>query len=258
MTSLTVTRVVHASVLIDFDGAAILTDPWFSQRPGYYWGEPLGIALADLPHLAGVAVSHDHYDHYDVAAFAAYPDKDVPMAVKRGTADKARAVGFRAVAELEPWETTTLGPVALTAAPGRHSVPEITYILQAADITVYFGGDTLLIPELSEIARRFPRIDLALLPINGLMLRPMLNRKLVMGPEEAAELCAVLRPRVAVPIHYTYTAGPFRDRVLLKYAGTPEQVVARFTRTVAERAPDTTVRVLKPGAPLHLTASRAT
>jgi L-ascorbate metabolism protein UlaG (beta-lactamase superfamily) len=253
---LTVTRVVHASVLLDFAGAAILTDPWFSQRPGYYWGEPLGIALADLPRLAGVAVSHDHYDHYDMAAFAAYPDKAVPIVVKRGTGDKARAVGFRTVAELEPWETTALGPVNVTAAPGRHSVPEITYVLQAGEATVYFGGDTLLIPGLSEIARRFPRIDLALLPINGLMLRPMLNRKLVMGPEEAGGLCGILRPRVAVPIHYTYTAGPIRDRVLLKYAGTSEEVLARFARAVAACAPSTTVKALKPGEPLSLGASR--
>jgi hypothetical protein len=51
---------------------------------------------------------------------------------------------------------------------------------------------------------------------------------------------------VAVPIHYAFTAGPLRDRLLLKYDGTPE----RFQQAVARQAPDTRVRVLAPGEPL--------
>jgi len=106
--TLTVRRVVHASVLLDFGGVKILTDPWFSEKggfPAYHWGEPLGVALGDLPRLSGVVSSHGHYDHFDVEAFAAYPDKAVPFAVKRGTGEKARGVGFENVTELDPWET---------------------------------------------------------------------------------------------------------------------------------------------------------
>ena len=226
MPTLTVTRVAHASVLLAFGDHTILTDPWFSERRGYYRGEPLGVALADLPPLTGVAVSHGHYDHYDMAAFAAYRDKAVPMVVKRGTVAAAHAAGFANVTELDPWETAQLGPITVTAAPAKHSVPQNTYIFQAGGRTVYFGGDTLLIPELAEVARRFPRIDLALLPINGLRIRPMLGRKIVMGPEDAAELCGLLRPRVAVPIHYRFTGGPLNDRMLLGYAGNPAAVCA--------------------------------
>ena len=75
-------------------GHAILTEPWYSERPGDYHGEPYGIALADLPRLDGVAVSHDHYDHYDMQSFAAYPHKEVPFALKRGTGRRARQAGF--------------------------------------------------------------------------------------------------------------------------------------------------------------------
>src|SRR5947209_5000514 len=105
MAALTLTRVAHASVLLDFAGQAILTDPWYSEKPGYYHGEPYGIALADLPRLAGVVGSHAHYDHFDMASFAAYPDKAVPFAVKTGMARAARAVGFLSVTELEPWQS---------------------------------------------------------------------------------------------------------------------------------------------------------
>ncbi len=60
------TRIVHTSVLLDFDGTTVLTDPWFSEKPGYYPGEPRSVAsAADLPHLDGIVVSHGHYDHFD-------------------------------------------------------------------------------------------------------------------------------------------------------------------------------------------------
>ncbi len=253
MSTLIITRIAHSSVLIDIDGHAILTDPWYSERPGYYHGEAYGIALPDLPQLDGVAVSHDHYDHYDMESFASYPHKNVPFAVKRGTASKARQVGFSQVAELDWWESTQLGTFSVTATPARHSVPENTYILQAGGFTVYFGGDTLLIPELTEIAQRFPRIDVALMPINGLMIRPILNRKVVMNPEDAAELSAILRPRIAVPIHYTYTAGPIRDRLLLKYHNAPRDLPQEFVEVMATHAPETAVRTLAPGEPLQVT-----
>jgi L-ascorbate metabolism protein UlaG (beta-lactamase superfamily) len=128
-------------------------------------------------------------------------------------------------------------------------VPENCYVLESGGYTVFFGGDSLYIPGLNDVARRFPRVDLALLPVNGLKLRPLLNRKIVMTAEDAADLCAVLKPRVAVPIHYAYTAGFVRDHLLLKYDGTPQ----RFATAVAQRAPDTTVRILKPGEPLRRT-----
>jgi L-ascorbate metabolism protein UlaG (beta-lactamase superfamily) len=242
----TLTRVVHAAVLLDFDGHQVLTDPWFSEKPGYYHGEPLAFTPTSLPRLAAVVASHRHYDHYDLAAFAAYPDKTVPMVVKRGMGSRARDAGFTNVREVEPWEQVEVGPLQVTAAPAKHGVPEVTFVLQGAGRTVFFGADTLRIAQLDEVARRFSAIDLALLPVNGLKIRPAFNRQVVMTAEEAAELCGVLRPRVAVPIHYAFTAGPVRDRLLLKYDGTPE----RFQHAVPRHAPATQVRVLAPGEPL--------
>lgn len=248
MSTLKITRIAHACVLIDFDGVSILTDPWFSERPGYYRGEPLGIPLSGLPRLDGVLVSHAHYDHYDMNAFQAYYDKAVPLVVKRGSAKQARTAGFTRVSELDPWETIKLGPVKITAAPAKHSVPENTYLLEAGGFTVFFGADTLLIPELSEVALRYSRIDVALLAVNGLAIRPLLNHKVVMSAQDAAKLCSILKPRIAVPIHYAYTAGPIRDRLLLKYNGSPEE----FSQAAALWSPETKVCMLAPGKPLRL------
>jgi L-ascorbate metabolism protein UlaG (beta-lactamase superfamily) len=249
-----VTRIGHATVLLDFGACRILTDPWFSERWGYYHGEPYGLTLAELPRLDGVLVSHDHYDHFDLQSFKRYPDKGVPMLLKRGLAAKARAAGFHNVRELDAWESTTLGPLTITAAPGKHKVPEITFVLEGLGVTAYFGADTLLVPELREVARRFPRIDLALLPVNGLTIRPLLNRQVVMNAREAAELCALLRPRVAVPIHYAFNGGAIQDRLVLKYTGTADE----FAREAAQRAPGTSVRILPPGEPLVIAPASLT
>jgi L-ascorbate metabolism protein UlaG (beta-lactamase superfamily) len=69
--------------------------------------------------------------------------------------------------------------------------------------------------------------------------------------KQAAELCGVLRPRVAVPIHYRYTAGWLRDRLLLRYDGTPERFVAALTSL----APATRARVLEHGEPMTVQAA---
>ncbi|HET8851942.1 MAG TPA: MBL fold metallo-hydrolase [Ktedonobacteraceae bacterium] len=253
MTTLTITRIAHSSVLIDFAGHRILTDPWFSEKFGYYHGEPYGITLENLPHLDGVVVSHGHYDHYDMQAFQAYPDKQVPMAVKRGIAQTARKVGFTNIIEIDAWETTSFGPITVTAVPGKHGVPEITYMLQFSGLTVYFGADTLLIPELSEIPQRFGQVDVALPAINGLQIRFRGNRQEVMNAQDAAELCRIIRPRYAVPIHYTFTGGPILDTLALKYAGPPQQLTQEFQQAVAQYTPETTVRILDPGEPLLVT-----
>jgi L-ascorbate metabolism protein UlaG (beta-lactamase superfamily) len=248
---LTVTRVAHACVLLDFGGPRLLTDPWFSERagfPGYYRGEPLGVELRDLPALDGVASSHGHYDHYDVGAFKAYPNRDVPFAVKRGTEAKAERVGFTDVRALDAWETTRLGPITVTAVPAKHFVPQVTYVFEANGYTVYFGGDTLVVPELRAVAQRFPPLDLALLPVDGLMLRPMLDKRGVMNPEEAAELTAILRPRYGVPTHYAFHGGWLGDRLVLKYDGSPE----RYHAAAKEAAPATRVEILSPGQPLGI------
>jgi L-ascorbate metabolism protein UlaG (beta-lactamase superfamily) len=95
---------------------------------------------------------------------------------------------------------------------------------------VFFGADTLRIAELDQIATRFGELDLALLPINGLAIRPLLNRQVVMNAAEAADLTAALRPRLAVPIHYAFTGGPVRDRILLKKDPRPGRLRRRRRR----------------------------
>jgi L-ascorbate metabolism protein UlaG (beta-lactamase superfamily) len=176
----TLERVVHACVLLDFDGAKILTDPWFSERVLYHQGEPRSVATpADLPRLDGIVISHAHYDHCDLGALASYPDKNVPIVVNRGTGKKVRAKGWR----------------------------------------------------------------------NGLSSRPQRNRQEVMDAAQAAELTGLLHPRLAVPIHYAYTAGAVGDRILVKLdRNHPEH----YRDAAGDLAPGTEVHILPTGQVLKL------
>ena len=140
----------------------MLTDPWFSEKRGYYRGEPLAIPLADLGRIDAVIVSHGHYDHYDMDTFKACLNKEIPFIVKRGIAKKAIEAGFTRVIEVDAWESVDLGPIKITATPAKHKVPEVTYVLQSLNKTVFFGADTLFIPELQNMAKQFPKIDVAL------------------------------------------------------------------------------------------------
>lgn len=242
---LAVTRIAHATVLLDFDGETVLTDPWFTETAEYHQGEPLGLGLAQLPKLTAVLVSHAHYDHFDIDAFAAYPDKTVPFFVGPGVLDAARKAGFTNVRELKPWESAQAGSLTITAVPGEHAVPEVTFVIHGKGNTVYFGGDTELIPALSELPKRFPTIDLALLSVNGLHA---MGKQVVMTDAEAAELAGTLNAGVAVPMHYAFKGGWLTDTFILSYHGTAEG----FAREALTKAPGTAVRILPPGQRLEI------
>ncbi|MFF0631655.1 MBL fold metallo-hydrolase [Nocardia sp. NPDC004151] len=142
---LTVTRVVHASALLDFGGARILTDPWLPETRFYRPGEPRAFVTAADPPELSVVISHGHYGHCDLDALVRYPDKSVPFAVVPGLADTVRAAGFPNVVELAPWWSTHLGPVEVTAAPASHGVLEVIFVLRADGHTVFFGAEALLV-----------------------------------------------------------------------------------------------------------------
>jgi L-ascorbate metabolism protein UlaG (beta-lactamase superfamily) len=248
MSPTAVTRIVHSCHLIEIGGRTFLTDPWFSERAGYHPGEPVAITPDKLPALDGVLISHHHYDHCDLAAFAAYRDHDVPMLVAGPVEARARKAGFGNVTALAPWQHADIGGVRITAAPAKHAVYEVTYVLSEGQRNVYFAGDTMLIPELRQLPDRVGHIDLALLPVNGLRIRAQFNKQVVMDATEAAELTAALEPGLAIPHHYAFTSGPLGDRLLTKSSKDPQP----FADTCARLAPATTVRIVEPGTRVTL------
>jgi L-ascorbate metabolism protein UlaG (beta-lactamase superfamily) len=199
-----------------------------------------------------VLITHHHYDHCDLRALRAYPDKDVPMLVAGPVAARARRHGFTNVTALAPWQAAEIGGVTVTAAPARHAVYEVTFVLSDGTSTVYFAGDTLLIPELRQLPRRFGHFDLLLVPTNGLRIRPQAGRQVVMDAAQAAELTAILRPDVAVPHRYAFTSGWLGDRLLTKSDPDP----GHYARAARQLAPATEVRIAEPGTRVALSPPR--
>ena len=243
-----VTRITHSCHLIEIGGRTFLTDPWFSTRPGYYQGEPIAMSIADLPRLDGVLISHEHYDHCDLDAFAAYRDQSVPLFTAGTVTEIARKHGFTSVTALDPWQEAEVGGVTITATPAKHGVYEVTFVLRAGSDAIYFAGDTMLIPELSQIPQRLGHISLTLLPVNGLHVLPANNMQVVMNAREAAELTAILRPELAVPHHYAFTKGFLGDRLITHSDKNP----LLYQDAARDLAPGTTVRITEPGTRIEL------
>ncbi len=246
--TLTITRITHSCHLVQIGDVTVLTDPWFSERAFYHPGEPIARSVGDLPRLDAVLISHHHYDHCDLAAFSGYRDKAVPMFVADPVAPKAQSAGFTNVRALQPWQSATVDGLTITAVPAKHAVYEITFVVSAAGRSVFFAGDSLVVPEMRTLPDRFDQFDVALLPVNGLQIRPQFNKQIVMNAEQAAELTAVLKPRVTVPHHYAFTGGAVGDRIMTKGDRDPEHFVSAARRL----APESPVRVLAPGEPLQL------
>ena len=248
-TPLTVTRIGHACQLIEIGDFRILADPWFTQTPTYYQGEPVAASVGSLGRLDAVMITHEHDDHCDLDALAAGGfDLDVPLVGPGTVTAIAQRKGFRNVRTVEAWETTAIGDLTITATPAQHGVHEVTFVVAAGSRTVFFGGDSLRVAELDQIPDRFGTVDLAILPTNGLCIRPMDLRQVVMDAEEAAALTAVLKPTLAVPHHYAFHSGWLGDRMITRADRDPRH----FAEAVGRLAPEVEVRLVLPGVPVQV------
>lgn len=243
-TPLKVTRIAHACQLLEIGDLRVLTDPWFTQTATYYQGEPIAATVKSLGRVDAVVISHEHYDHCDLDALvAAGFDQTTPLFGPGTVTAIAERKGFSNLHMIEVWEASQVGNLTVTATPAQHGVHEVTFVIQAGGRTVFFGGDSLRVPDLDEIPDRFGAIDLAIVPTNGLCVRPMNMIQVVMDAEQAASLTAVLKPSVAVPHHYAFHSGWLGDRMITK----GDQDPRHFADAVARIAPEVPVSIVLPG-----------
>jgi L-ascorbate metabolism protein UlaG (beta-lactamase superfamily) len=252
---LTITRLTHASVLIQWGNEALLTDPWFSEKALYHHGESLPFDVSGLPDLTAVLSSMDHYDHFDVNAFNAYRNLSVPFVTIKGSgqAKAAQEAGFLDVRDVTAWTSIKIGSATLHAIAANAFSPsafryEQCYVIEAAGRTVLFCAHFLKDEPLARVKELLPKIDVALLGINGLRIKPLMGRQMSMDPADAARVCAKLNIPVCVPIHYAFNGGWFSSTFLLSHKGTPEQ----FAEAARQQSPATNVVTIAPGQPLTL------
>jgi L-ascorbate metabolism protein UlaG (beta-lactamase superfamily) len=234
----------HATVLIESGQARLLTDPLLRTRL-WHLSRRVSVPPVGGP-LDAVLISHVHRDHLDVASLASLEGNPCIVG-PRGLADLLLHRGFDRVVELEEGEAATVADVRVVATSARHPtrrgwrspwVPALGFIIEGAQ-RIYFAGDTDIYPEMARLAP----LDLALLPVWG--WGPKLGAG-HMNPHTAAQAVQLLRPRVAVPIHWgTYWPSGRRGPRLT-------QPPREFALEAAEVAPDVDVRILSPGDTLEL------
>jgi L-ascorbate metabolism protein UlaG (beta-lactamase superfamily) len=203
----------HASWVVRTGGLTILTDPVWSPKilgtPRRV--TPVGVDWSQLPPVDAVVISHNHYDHLDLPTLKRLP-RDTALFVPAGMGRWCRRRGFTTVTELDWWECAELDGVRFDFVPAHHwSRRGLTdtcrslwggwIISEPAGARLYFAGDTGYGPWFKEIGRRYPGIDLAMLPIGAYAPRSML-RPVHADPEEAVRACLdVGAPRMA-PMHW--------------------------------------------------------
>ena len=212
-----VTWLGHATVLLEVDGRWVLTDPVWSDRVspsesvGPRRNHPVPMAVADLPDLDAVLISHDHYDHLDTATIdALVSGQDVPFVVPLGIGVHLARWGVPAdrIIELDWHQSHDVSGLRLTCTEARHFSGRFlggnttlwsSWVVAGERTRVFFGGDSGYTPSYVDIGAAHGPFDLTVLPIGAYDER---WRDVHMDPAEAVQAHAELRGDILLPIHW--------------------------------------------------------
>lgn len=250
MSQTELTYIGHSTVLIEMDGVRVMTDPILRRflgplvrfgpaiDPG--WLEGIDVAL----------ISHLHHDHLDFGSLKVL-GRQTPLIVPAGAAGTLERRGHTQIHEVSVGDVVDVGAVKVEVVPAAHAgsrppfgphTEALGFIVRGSH-SVYFAGDTEVFPEMAELG---PDLDVALLPVWG--WGPTLGVG-HMDPQQAAEAASLIRPRIAVPIHWG-TFSPIGFRWLKpRYLTEPP---LDFARHVGELAPEVDVHVVVAGERLVL------
>jgi L-ascorbate metabolism protein UlaG (beta-lactamase superfamily) len=212
---LTVAWLGHATVLINFYGTWLLTDPALRRRvglqvaPGVTLGPRRLVAPAlsarELPRLDAVLVSHAHMDHCDLATLRRLP-RDSRAVVQRGNLDLVRR--FRRADELAWGESIEIAGARVESVEVNHwGARKLTdrgrgyggFLVEKNGRAVVFGGDTAYTHAFTRLGGRDAEIALAILPIGA--YDPYINAHA--NPEQAWAMSRQMGARFIMPMHHS-------------------------------------------------------
>lgn len=244
---LTVAWLGHATVLMNFYGTWLLTDPALRPRVGLSAaGLTLGprrlvrpaLTARELPALDAVLVSHAHMDHCDRGTLRLLP-RAAHAVVQEGNGDLVRR--FRRVSELRWGEAVEAGGARVESLEVNHwGARTLTdrhrgyggFLIEKRGRAVVFGGDTAYTRAFSRLRRRGVRVDLAVLPIGA--YDPYIHAHA--SPEQSWQMAREMGAEFLLPMHHSTfrlsrepegepvrrllaAAGPDRRRVALTQIG---------------------------------------
>jgi L-ascorbate metabolism protein UlaG (beta-lactamase superfamily) len=209
-------RLGHSTLLLKLGGEFWLTDPVFSERASpVQWAGPKRfhappIAIADLPPIKGVILSHDHYDHLDRAAVLELAPKVETFITPLGVGDRLVAWGIPAakVRQLDWWQQAAVAGMRFVATPAQHfsgrglsdgnTTLWASWVILAGDLRLFFSGDTGYHADFKTIGERFGPFDVTFMETGAYDAQwPDVH----MQPEQTLQAHLDLRGRWLMPLH---------------------------------------------------------
>lgn len=212
----TVTWIGHSTLLVQMGNVTFLTDPiWSSTASPLPIGPKRHVAPAfaidELPPIDFVVISHNHYDHMDLASLEMLAERGIPILVPLANAETLRGVGITNVVEMDWWQSRRIKGVSVHCVPAQHWSRRGLFdgnralwsgwAVTAVDRRFFFAGDTGLFDGLGEIGTRLGPFDLAALPIGAYAPAAMMAPS-HLNPEEAIEAADMLRAHRSLAVHF--------------------------------------------------------
>ncbi|WP_441249668.1 MBL fold metallo-hydrolase [Kitasatospora sp. McL0602] len=213
----------HASALVEIEGSRVLLDPIWSDRcsPSAHVGpkrlHPVPVELEELPQVDAVLISHDHYDHLDMATVKRLTtSQSAPFAVPLGIGGHLRRWGVpeHRIIELDWDETCTLGELTLTLTSAHHFSGRSTtrnttlwgsWVIAGPTRKVYYTGDSGYFEGYAAIGEKHGPFDAALVQIGAY---DAAWADIHMTPEDAVRAHLDLKAGLLVPVHWcTFNLG---------------------------------------------------
>ncbi|MBZ5516225.1 MAG: MBL fold metallo-hydrolase [Acidobacteriia bacterium] len=195
--------------LLNLDFTRIAHDTFRIAGSQVVYTDPYKVTKHDEANI--VLISHEHFDHLNLDDLNKVIMPGTTIVASPLSKDGLRGVKVKEIRFLDPGGKYTVGKVEIEGVPaynlnkfrepGKVFHPKgekrLGFIIRMDGSSVYFAGDTDLIPEMRSI-----KCDIALLPVSGTY---------VMTAEEAAEAAAAINPKIAVPMHYGAIVGSDAD-----------------------------------------------
>jgi L-ascorbate metabolism protein UlaG (beta-lactamase superfamily) len=213
-----VTFIGHSTFLLQTSDGNILIDPVFSERasPVRFAGprrvrEP-AVRMEDLPEIAAILISHNHYDHCDLTSLQALERRFHPrFLTPLGNAHLLESVGIRSVQELDWWQDVLLNPLRITLTPAQHFSARGPFdrnralwggfIIWVRGERLFFAGDSGYASHFREIRAAYGPMRVAMLPIGAYEPRWFM-KDIHMNPAEALQAHLDLEASQSIAMHF--------------------------------------------------------
>jgi len=209
-------RLGHSTILMELNGQIWMTDPVFSERasPVQWAGpkrfHPTPIDVDDLPDIAGIIISHDHYDHLDKNTIKKIHAKVGGFFVPLGIGQHLLDWGVPAdkIHEFDWWQQKQIGDITLVSTPANHfsgrgltdgnSTLWSSWVIKTPQHSLFFSGDSGYFSGFKEIGDKHGPFDLTMME-NGAYDQNW--ESVHMTPEQTLQAHRDLKGKVMMPIH---------------------------------------------------------